>query len=30
MDTPYGHSKRFGIVYVDYSTQARVVKESAH
>jgi beta-glucosidase len=26
----YGYSKRFGIVYVDYSTQARIVKRSGH
>lgn len=25
----YGYGKRFGIVYVDYATQARVVKDSA-
>ncbi|WP_372727622.1 GH1 family beta-glucosidase [Nocardioides sp.] len=26
----YGYSKRFGIVYVDYETQERVPKDSAH
>jgi beta-glucosidase len=26
----HGYSKRFGIVYVDYDTQARILKESAH
>jgi len=26
----YGYSKRFGIVYVDYKTQARTLKKSAH
>jgi beta-glucosidase len=26
----YGYAKRFGIVYVDYRTQARVWKDSAH
>jgi beta-glucosidase len=26
----YGYSKRFGIVHVDYATQARVWKDSAH
>jgi beta-glucosidase len=26
----YGYSKRFGIVHVDYATQARTWKESAH
>ncbi len=26
----FGYSKRFGIVYVDYATQARFVKESGH
>lgn len=26
----YGYSKRFGIVHVDYATQARVLKDSAH
>jgi beta-glucosidase len=25
-----GYSKRFGVVYVDYATQARVVKDSGH
>ncbi len=25
-----GYSKRFGIIYVDYSTQRRVIKESGH
>jgi beta-glucosidase len=24
----WGHSRRFGIVYVDYETQARIVKKS--
>ena len=26
----YGYSKRFGIVYVDYNTQKRIVKDSAY
>ncbi|MDI7275661.1 MAG: family 1 glycosylhydrolase, partial [Anaerolineae bacterium] len=26
----YGYSKRFGIVYVDYGTQERILKDSAH
>ena len=26
----HGYSKRFGVVYVDYDTQARILKESAH
>lgn len=26
----YGYSKRFGLVYVDYETQARILKTSAH
>lgn len=26
----HGYSKRFGIVHVDYSTQARIVKQSGH
>ncbi|KEO81650.1 GH1 family beta-glucosidase [Tumebacillus flagellatus] len=26
----FGYSKRFGIVYVDYETQARIPKDSAH
>ncbi|MGB9857035.1 MAG: GH1 family beta-glucosidase [Dictyoglomaceae bacterium] len=26
----YGYSKRFGIVYVDYNTQKRILKESAY
>jgi len=26
----YGYSKRFGIVYIDYPTQRRILKESAH
>jgi beta-glucosidase len=26
----HGYSKRFGLVYVDYATQARVVKDSGH
>ena len=26
----YGYSKRFGIVYVDYKSQRRVPKSSAH
>jgi beta-glucosidase len=26
----YGYSKRFGIVHVDYQTQARTLKKSAH
>jgi beta-glucosidase len=25
-----GYSKRFGVVYVDYATQARVIKDSGH
>ena len=25
----YGYSKRFGLVYVDYSTQKRIPKNSA-
>jgi beta-glucosidase len=25
----FGYSKRFGIVYVDYDTQARIPKDSA-
>ena len=25
-----GYEKRFGLVYVDYRTQERVVKDSAH
>jgi len=25
-----GYSKRFGIVYVDYETQERIVKDSGH
>jgi len=25
-----GYRKRFGIVYVDYATQARTLKDSAH
>jgi beta-glucosidase len=26
----YGYSKRFGVIYVDYATQRRVMKDSAH
>jgi beta-glucosidase len=26
----YGYSKRFGVVYVDYKNQARILKSSAH
>ncbi len=26
----YGYSKRFGLVYVDYETQARIPKSSYH
>jgi beta-glucosidase len=26
----HGYSKRFGIVYMDYKTQARTPKKSAH
>jgi len=26
----YGYSKRFGIIYIDYSTQKRIFKESAY
>jgi len=26
----YGHSKRFGLIYVDYPTQKRIFKESAY
>jgi beta-glucosidase len=26
----HGYSKRFGLVYVDYATQARILKDSAH
>jgi beta-glucosidase len=26
----YGYSKRFGAVYIDYDTQARIPKSSAH
>ncbi|HVU65704.1 MAG TPA: GH1 family beta-glucosidase [Ktedonobacteraceae bacterium] len=26
----YGYSKRFGIIYVDYPTQRRILKDSAH
>jgi len=26
----YGYSKRFGLIYVDYPTQKRIFKESAH
>lgn len=26
----FGYSKRFGIVYVDYATQGRILKKSAH
>jgi beta-glucosidase len=26
----YGYAKRFGIVHVDYTTQRRVLKDSAH
>lgn len=26
----YGYSKRFGIIYVDYSTKERILKDSAH
>ena len=26
----HGYSKRFGLVYVDYETQARIPKASAH
>jgi len=26
----YGYGKRFGIVYVDYPTQRRIPKDSAH
>lgn len=26
----YGYSKRFGIVYVDYNTQKRIIKDSGH
>ena len=26
----HGYSKRFGIVYVDYETQERILKDSAH
>ncbi|MGD2207203.1 MAG: family 1 glycosylhydrolase, partial [Anaerolineae bacterium] len=26
----HGYSKRFGLVYVDYPTQARFVKQSGH
>jgi beta-glucosidase len=26
----FGYSKRFGIIYVDYLTQRRVIKDSGH
>jgi len=26
----HGYSKRFGLIYIDYSTQKRILKESAH
>jgi beta-glucosidase len=26
----FGYSKRFGLVYVDYATQRRILKDSAH
>ncbi len=26
----FGYSKRFGIIYVDYATQQRIIKESGH
>jgi beta-glucosidase len=26
----FGYSRRFGIVYVDYETQQRIVKRSGH
>lgn len=26
----YGYSKRFGLVYVDYNTQQRIIKQSGH
>ncbi|HEX6293126.1 MAG TPA: GH1 family beta-glucosidase [Herpetosiphonaceae bacterium] len=26
----YGYSKRFGLIYVDYETQTRILKDSAH
>ena len=26
----YGYSKRFGLIYVDYPTQRRILKTSAH
>jgi len=26
----YGYSKRFGVIYVDYKTQKRIVKDSGH
>ena len=26
----FGYSKRFGIIYVDYATQRRVIKDSGH
>ena len=26
----YGYAKRFGIVHVDYTTQRRTLKDSAH
>ena len=25
-----GYTKRFGIIYIDYPTQRRVIKESGH
>jgi beta-glucosidase len=26
----YGYSQRFGLIHVDYATQARTLKDSAH
>jgi beta-glucosidase len=26
----YGYTKRFGIVYVDYETQKRIIKDSGY
>ena len=26
----HGYSKRFGLIYIDYATQRRILKDSAH
>jgi beta-glucosidase len=26
----FGYSKRFGVIYIDYATQRRVIKDSSH